>query len=132
MLTTLIIIFIALPLAEITLLIKAGSIWGAGNTIFLVILTGILGAALARAQGLQVLFHIQRDLQQGVMPTDKLVDGFMILAAGLVLLTPGFITDAAGFFVLWPWGRAWLKKIIMNNFRNRQQNAHTVEYYVEE
>ncbi len=132
MLSVLIVIFVALPLVELALLIKAGSVWGAANTILIVILTGVLGATLARAQGLQALFHIQRDLQQGVMPTDKLVDGFMILAAGLVLLTPGFITDAVGFFVLWPWGRSWVKKIVMNHCQNIQQNAHTVEYRIDE
>ena len=115
-------LFIVLPLSEIAVLIKVGSWAGLGNTILIIIGTGILGATLARAQGLKILFDIQNDLNQGAMPTDKLMDGFLILLAGIVLLTPGFITDVAGFFVLWPPGRRLVKQWITRLFEGRTRH----------
>ena len=123
MFAILLFLFIFLPLSEIVVLIKVGSFLGVGSTILVVIGTAILGAALARYQGLKVLFEIQRDLNTGVMPTDKLLDGFMILLAGVVLLTPGFITDAMGFFVLLPQGRSVIKKLIMHYFKKSMQRG---------
>ena len=125
-------IFIFLPLAELYLLIQVGSAWGAGNTVLLIILTGILGAMLARSQGLQVFLQIQQDMAKGIMPTHKLIDGLIIFAAGVVLLTPGFITDAIGFFLLWPQGRNWIKHQATRFFKQRTVDIHTIDYTVED
>jgi UPF0716 protein FxsA len=124
--------FVILPMLELSVLIKAGTLWGVGNTLLLIVLTGVLGAALARQQGLRVLFEVQKDLSRGVMPTDKLVDGLLILVAGVVLLTPGFITDAIGFLVLWPTGRGWLKKRIAHVMQNRYVRTITTEVTIED
>ena len=71
--------------------------------------TGIVGAYLARMEGFAVLRNIQDSLAQGRLPTEEMLDGFMILCGGLLLLTPGFITDSFGFFLLIPWTRNIIK-----------------------
>jgi UPF0716 protein FxsA len=131
----LVLLFIVLPLVEISVLIEAGRLWGAWHTVLLIILTGILGAAIARWQGLSILFQIQNDMREGRVPTDKMLEGVLILIAGVVLLTPGFITDALGFFVLWPTGRAVIRKMIMKRFETSHSdpNSHTnIRYFKQE
>jgi UPF0716 protein FxsA len=106
----LLILFTFVPILEIYVLIEAGRQIGAIPTISLVILTGIAGAYLARSQGFQLLTRIQSDLQAGRVPAEEMFDGAMILAGGMVLLTPGFCTDLLGFILLTPVSRAYIKK----------------------
>ncbi len=106
----LLILFTFVPILEIYVLIEAGRQIGALPTIALVILTGIAGAFLARSQGFQLLVRIQSDLQSGRVPAEEMFDGAMILAGGMVLLTPGFCTDLLGFILLTPLTRAYIKK----------------------
>ena len=84
----------------------------------IVILTGVAGAYLARTQGLLTLIKIQEDLNKGIMPGDKIVDGLMILCGGLTLLTPGLITDTIGFLVLIPATRQIIKEWLKNKFKH--------------
>ena len=106
--------FTIIPMLELWLLISVGSHIGALTTIAIVILTGAAGAWLARMQGLKTLARVQQNLNQGIMPADELLDGVIILFAGAVLLTPGFLTDITGLLLLFPPTRepakAWLKK----------------------
>ncbi len=108
-------LFIAIPLVEILILIRLGEIMGFWPTVLLVIGTGILGAGLARLYGWTLWLEIQAELQQGRMPTDKMMDGLLVLIGGIVLLTPGLLTDITGFLLLIPPTRAmakvWLRKI---------------------
>ncbi len=111
----LIILFLVLiPFIELWVLIKAGQAIGAGTTIILVLLTAVLGAWLMRRQGLETLQLIRLQLQRGEMPGLALIDGACILVGGVLLLTPGFITDSVGFLLLVPYTRnifkAWLKR----------------------
>ena len=84
-------------MVELYLLIMLGARIGAMPTIGLIVLTGIVGASLARQQGLSVLAKIQREMATGIPPTKELVEGALILVGGLVLLTPGILTDIFGF-----------------------------------
>ncbi len=122
MLGYLILLFTLVPLIELALLIKIGQYIGVANTIAIVILTGVTGAFLARIQGLVTLSRIQEEVNKGVMPADKLLDGVMILCSGILLLTPGLLTDIAGFSGLIPITRgvikAWLKKKIKGKIDN--------------
>lgn len=114
----LLIIFILVPVMELYILIETGRMIGVGATIGLIIMTGVAGAWLARSQGLEILYRIQQDTANGQMPAQTLIDGALILVGGLLLLTPGFFTDALGFSFLIPasrklWRkalRAWLEK----------------------
>jgi len=94
--------FTLIPMIELYLLIKLGAIIGAFNTLLLVILTGATGAYLARLQGLQVMFRVRERLQQGEMPAEDMLDALIIFIAGIVLLTPGLLTDMAGLLLLLP------------------------------
>ena len=109
-------LFIVVPLVELSLLIKIGQFIGVGYTLGIVIVTGVTGAYLAKMQGLITLRRIQSEVEQGIMPADKLFDGVMILCSGILLLTPGFITDLIGFMGLIPVTRnlfkQWLKRKI--------------------
>ncbi len=102
MFRTLILLFIAIPLIELYLLLVVGDWIGAWPTVGLVIVTGVIGATLARMQGLKVFGDIQFDLSVGNVPTDNLLSGALVLAAGLLLITPGLLTDVAGFAMLVP------------------------------
>ena len=119
----LILIFIVVPLIEILLLIEIGSRIGALNTIFIIVLTGILGASLMRHQGFTIIRNIQRDLSQGQMPTGELINGALVLVGGIVLLTPGFFTDAVGFVLLLPATRALILKKIQLLIRRKIESG---------
>jgi len=95
-------LFVLVPLIELALLIQMGRWVGVLPTVALVIFTGILGAALARLQGLATLARFQQALAAGRLPHREMVEGLLILVAGAVLLTPGLLTDATGFLLLVP------------------------------
>lgn len=116
----LIFLFTLIPVLELYVLLEAGAQIGVGATIGLIFLTGIAGAFLARSQGFQLINRMQKDLNAGRVPTGEMLDGAMILAGGLLLLTPGFCTDLFGFTLLTPatrsifkgWARHWLERKI--------------------
>ena len=116
MLWKLFLAFTIIPVSEIYILIAIGGQIGILPSIGLVILTGIVGASLARSQGLKTLGRIRDSFQQGVVPGEELLNALLIAIAGIVLLTPGFLTDAAGLFLLIPATRTlcreWLRRRI--------------------
>ena len=113
----LLLLFIVLPAAELMLLIEIGKRVGTVPTLALIVVTGILGASLARWQGMGVLRKITAQTQQGQLPAGHLVDGLMILLAGAVLLTPGVITDLVGFLCLIPITRRWIKAFVSHRMK---------------
>ena len=106
----LLLLFVFLPMIELYLLIMLGARIGPMPTIGLIVLTGVIGATLARQQGLSTLAKIQSELTQGRAPTQELVEGAMIVVGGLVLLTPGILTDIFGFAMMVPGFRRSLAK----------------------
>lgn len=122
MFSKLLAIFIGIPLVEILILIKLGEVMGFWNTILLVIGTGIVGAYLAKLHGLTIWYQIQQDLQMGHMPTDKLMDGLLVLVGGIVLLTPGLLTDILGLALLFPLTRTIFKQWLKERFTTMAQN----------
>ncbi|WP_202080757.1 FxsA family protein [Caldalkalibacillus salinus] len=108
-------LMIVVPVVELWFLITVGKWIGAWYTIGLVISTGVLGAWLAKREGLQTLQLVRMQMTRGQVPGQALLDGVCILFGGAVLLTPGFFTDAVGFLLLIPYTRnvfkAWLKKL---------------------
>ena len=89
---------------------------GGLNTILLVLGTGVLGAFLAKLEGLRTLRQIQRNLSQGIVPAEEMMDGVIILVAGLLLITPGILTDAFGFLMLIPTTRNAFKRWLRRRF----------------
>ncbi len=119
MLLKLFLLFTVVPLLELTVLIKMGTIIGTTNTIALILLTGVGGAALAKSQGLYVISRIQSDLQEGRLPAEELLNGAFVLAGGILLLTPGFITDTMGFILLIPFSRNLCKKWLRHKLEQK-------------
>jgi UPF0716 protein FxsA len=120
MLLKLFLCFTLIPVIELYLLIKIGTIIGGLNTILLVILTGFLGAWLARIEGMNTMMKLRTNLQQGLMPAEELIDAVIIFAAGVVLITPGLITDVFGLLLLWPLTRNKFKQLLRKKFDEMQ------------
>ncbi len=124
MLLRLLILLTVVPLVELTILLRIAERFQWGPTIVLVVVTGVLGAWLARREGVKVLSRIQADLAAGVVPTQAMVDGALILAAGLVLVTPGILTDLCGFALLFAPIRAMVRKTLVETFKRRVVMIH--------
>lgn len=107
-------LFTVIPLVELYILIKIGQWIGALWTIAIVLVTGALGAYLARMQGSSVWLQVQRKMEAGLFPGDEMIDGLLIVVAGALLITPGILTDLFGFSVLFPITRIpireWVKR----------------------
>ncbi len=125
MFSKLLALFIGVPLLEVLILIKLGEVMGFWNTIFLVIGTGIIGAYLAKIHGLTIWYQIQQDLQMGKIPADKLMDGLLVLVGGIVLLTPGLLTDILGLALLFPLTRSIFKHWLRERLSVMAQNQET-------
>lgn len=117
-------IFILIPLIELAILIKIGTIIGFWYTMLIVVLTGVAGASLARQQGLKVYTRIQKELNSGRIPSDDMLEAMFVFAGGIVLLTPGFLTDIAGLLFLIPFTRKIFKSHL-NKILVRRYNKET-------
>ena len=125
MLLRLFLLFTLIPMIELYLLLQLGKHMGLLPTVGLVIFTGALGAWLARTQGLNTLKEIRTQQAHGQMPTSALVDGLLILIAGAVLLTPGLLTDFAGFFLLIPQGRRLIRQTVKKRIAESMRQGHS-------
>ena len=112
----LLILFIIVPLVELYLLAIVGGRVGLPATILLVVLTGAWGAYLAKSQGLSILAKIQFETSAGRVPTAELLDGLLVLIGGVVLLTPGLLTDLVGFLLMVPSFRAIIRNRVKAKF----------------
>lgn len=119
MFARLLILFIVVPLVELALLIKLGNAIGLWPTVLIVIATGALGAALAKSQGTRTVWTIRREMAEGKPPGESLVNGLLILVGGVVLLTPGLLTDILGFCLLVPATRKWFRTRLLARLRER-------------
>jgi UPF0716 protein FxsA len=120
---TLLLLFLVVPLVEIYLLIQAGGVIGALPTVGLVVLTAVVGAWLLRLQGLATLRRAKASLADGVLPETALVEGVLLLLAGALLLTPGFVTDALGFLLLVPPLRVAVSEYVLVRVRVRARHG---------
>ena len=124
----LLILFIAVPIAEIAIFIQAGESFGLWPTLGLVILTAILGTTLLRYQGLRALHRVQESLNRGEMPIGEVFTGLCLLVAGALLLTPGFLTDGVGFALFIPCIRqaigSGLANLLMSRGAVHVSNGH--------
>lgn len=113
----LLLLIIVVPALEIAVLILSGKTFGTIPTVLLIILTGVVGAWLAKQQGMETLRRAQQQMQYGKIPGDSIIDGICILVGGVLLLTPGFITDTAGLLLLLPISRNRIKPLIQRIIR---------------
>jgi UPF0716 protein FxsA len=115
----LLLFFLLVPLVEIYLLIQMGGVIGALPTVFLVVFTAVLGAALVRFQGFSTLQRLQATLGRGGVPAVEMMEGVILLVSAVLLLTPGFVTDAIGFAGLVPVLRRTLAKKVLTSLMQR-------------
>ncbi len=125
MLLRLFLLFTIVPVVELALLIRIGGLLGFGPTVLLVIGTGAAGAWLARREGLRAWLAVRDELQGGGLPGESLVHALLILAAGVVLITPGVLTDIAGILLLVPPVRGRLIARV-RNWLGRQVEGGTI------
>jgi UPF0716 protein FxsA len=107
------VIFLVVPIIEIYLLIQVGQVIGALWTVFMVVLTAVIGVWLLRIQGMSTLMRAQEKMQTGQMPAQEMLEGLGLVMAGAFLLTPGFFTDSIGFLLLFPPTRTWLVGLLV-------------------
>ncbi|MFW5857291.1 MAG: FxsA family protein [Planctomycetota bacterium] len=121
MLPWLLLLFICVPLVELFLLIEVARVIQVWPTIGLVVLTGVIGSWLVRWQGLQTLESIRRDLAEGRMPHERILSGILILVGGAFLITPGILTDVAGFLLMAPGNRRLILRALHARIRARME-----------
>ena len=124
--------FLTVPLIEIYFLIQVGSVIGPLPTIALCLFTAALGAFLIREQGIQTLQRVQNKINRGEMPASDVIEGFILLISGLLLLTPGLVTDLIGFLCTIPRLRTWvaisfLGKLVKQSRNNPRDNMTIIE-----
>lgn len=130
MFSRLFLLFALLPIIEIALLVNVGEVIGGWNTVAIVIFTAALGAYLVRQQGLATLLQAQQRLQQGQVPGQQMAEGLLLVVAGVLLVTPGFITDGIGFLLCLPVTRPFIaKKLLTNLVVRSQQHGHAHFHY---
>ena len=112
-------LFVVVPIVEIYVAVLVGHAIGALNTIGLLLLLSIVGVWLTKQQGLSVISRIRRQLDADRMPTNELIDGGLVLAGGLLLIAPGFVTDGLGLLLLFPPTRVLARRAVKNRFGGR-------------
>lgn len=129
MLGKLFLLFTIVPAIELYLLIKIGSVIGPFTTLAIILLTGAAGAYLAKIEGRKSIYKIQKALKSGMVPGDEMVSGVMIFIGGILLLTPGFLTDFLGLTFLIPVTRNFWKFLLIDIFnkkiKNKTVNIHS-------
>lgn len=127
------ILFTLVPVIELAILIEVGSKIGTFNTIMLIITTGIIGALLTQSQGLTVIRKIQEEINFGRPPANELFDGLFILVGGVLLITPGLVTDIIGFIFLLPASRylikQWLIRKVQSNISRGETNFISIDFF---
>jgi UPF0716 protein FxsA len=121
-------LFIIIPILEVYAFLTVGSAVGVLQTLALCVLTAIIGGILVRQQGLETLFKAQNNLHGGKLPVQELFDGFFLIISGVMLLTPGFVTDIAGFLLLLPPFRSFLRDKMANSGKFSVHTAHNTAY----
>lgn len=118
MLWKLILAFTVIPIIELYILLMLADLIGPHITILIIIITGITGGILTKSQGLNTIKKIKTQLATGDIPTDELLNGLLILSGGLLLLTPGILTDLTGFTLLIPFTRTPIRNFLKKKFKN--------------
>ena len=113
-------IFVVVTLAEIYVLVSVGQAIGGLSTVLLVVITAYIGSSLLRQQGWSTMAKAQQSMSEGRTPAMEMMEGVVILVSGILLLTPGFLTDALGLLGLMPWSRSYF----INHFL--EKNAERV------
>lgn len=119
MLLRLLLLFIITPILEMAILIELGKRIGTLQTIGIIVITGVVGAWLAKSQGLRIYGKLRGSLYNGELPHNHLIEGLLILIGGALLITPGILTDVAGFILVLPWTRKLVRERLKKYFKGK-------------
>ncbi|WP_138752459.1 FxsA family protein [Paenibacillus sinopodophylli] len=117
-------VFIIVPVIELWGIFQMGSWIGGWNTLLILLVTGLAGAYLARAEGRRVWGEAQRQMQAGQIPGQTMLDGLCVLAGGLLLLMPGFLSDIVGVTLLFPPTRLFYRQMMLHWIEKRMRNGN--------
>jgi len=121
-------LFTTVTFLELALIIKVGAKIGVLDTILLILFTGVVGAYLARSQGISILSRIQLELSHGILPTDQMLSGLFVLVGGVLLLTPGFLTDLLGLFLILPLSRERIKSKLKDYLQDKLETKGSIYF----
>lgn len=130
MLPLLVLLFVLVPIVELYVIVQVAHALGVLDTLALLLVISVLGGWLAKREGLGVLRRIQGQMASGQVPTNALVDGAILLVAGVLMLTPGFVTDAFGLVLLLPPTRAAVRRLLIGRFRRKVSLGATTGHRV--
>jgi len=116
-------LFTLVPVIELWLLMRVGSVIGFFPTVGIILFTGVVGAWMARIQGLSVISNLNTSVAQGKVPGKELVNAVLVFVGGALLLTPGFVTDILGFSMIMPGTRDLISAFLIKYFSNKAQNG---------
>jgi UPF0716 protein FxsA len=127
MLLKLLLLFILTPVLEMAVLIELGKRIGTLQTIGIIVITGIVGASLAKSQGLRIYRNLKTSVHNGELPHNHMIEGLLILIGGALLITPGILTDIAGFTLVLPWTRRLIRERLKKYFSDRIVRIQTYD-----
>ena len=119
MFAALVILFVVVPFVELAVIVQVSQVIGLPLTITLLVVESILGGWLVKQQGTGVVRRVQQQVDAGQLPTTELVNGALVVFAGALMLTPGFVTDILGLVLLIPPTRALVRQVLMHRFRQK-------------
>jgi len=122
-------LFAVLPIAEIMLLINVSGTIGGWNTFFIVVISAAIGAFFVKREGIHTLQQVQAKTQTGELPGKEISEGLLLLVAGVLLVTPGFITDVVGLLFTLPLTRAPIAAWLVSQFIARQGQATSAQFH---
>lgn len=122
-------LFILIPAIEVSLFIVVGGWIGGWNTFLIILLSGFIGAYLAKREGLKVLLTVRSEMNQGRIPGVAVIDGLCVLVGGVFLITPGFFTDFLGLLLVLPFTRILFRGLILVFIRKLLTRRNTTIYY---
>lgn len=133
----LLLLFVVVPIAELYTIIKVGGAIGVLNTFGLIILVAVVGAWLMKREGMRVWRRFGETLAAGKVPTKEIIDGVLVLAAGALMLTPGFLTDVFGILMIFPPTRVMFRSYILRRSKSGSfsfvsritRDGHTTMHY---
>ena len=123
MLARILALFLILPAVELALLMYVSTLIGFGETVAIIVVTGIVGGLLAKREGVSAWNRLNRKMAKGGLPGDELVDGVIILIASALLVTPGVLTDVVGFMGLIPPSRRMIRRYALKRFRRKAEQG---------
>ena len=122
-------LFIGIPIVEVILFITIGKYIGLWNTIFIIIITGVIGAVLVKSQGISILNRALEEIKLNKIPILSIFEGISIFIAGAILLTPGFLTDTIGCILLIPKTRNLIVSYVTSYLKKRTIYKEKTTYY---